>query len=81
MSHSDKFGRKYAKLSACRPGASLIVDDGFDCMKAWSHRTIKRRADGELYVDCKSGGHALDGQADNGEHLVGMYHAQGFMQA
>lgn len=62
-------GREWVRLSALKEGDLIVADGGFDCMAAGSHY-VKQR-DGRLYVTCRSGMHFLDGQADDGDHLVG----------
>lgn len=71
---TDIDGRAYAKLSAVKPGDHLQCDGGFTCLKDGAIRMVKRHVVGrDLYIDCADGGHTLDGQADDGEHLVGLY--------
>lgn len=68
----DRQGREWAKLSSLRHGDVVIADGGFTCMPA-GQRTVYKGEDGCLYVSCRSGDHLLSGQADDGEHLVGIY--------
>lgn len=83
----DNFGRRYALAKNMVPGVILESDGGFTCMREGSRRVVRRRVGrlkgvskeyakdpfARLYVPCKCGGHALDGQlGDNGE-LVGFY--------
>lgn len=72
MSTCDNDGRPYAKLSLTKPGDMLIADAGFECILAWKSLEVKADLQG-LYVDCAEGKHYLDGQADDGEHLIGLY--------
>jgi hypothetical protein len=72
----DVHGREYAKLSELKPGDRLEIDGGFPCIHRGRKRTV-RRDEGGLFVGCLSGQHYLDGQADDGEHLVGMYPVRG----
>lgn len=71
----DTTGRPYARLSTLKSGASIQVDSGFTCIKANSIRRVLRDGPGPegLYFKCKSGKHFLHGQADDGEHLIGLY--------
>lgn len=70
---TDISGKPWAKLSELKPGSILIPDDGFTCMKAGQPVAVARDSNGELFVPCRGGGHTLCGQADDGEHLVGLY--------
>jgi len=67
----DKNGREYAKLSQLEPGDEIELDTGFTCHKAGM--TYVRRDHNGLYFLCDEGHHYLNGQADNGEDLVGLY--------
>lgn len=67
-------GREWAKLSALKEGDRVEIDGGFTCMAAGA-RLVKKDKDGELYLDCEDGGHYLDGQADDGEHCIGIHPA------
>jgi hypothetical protein len=71
----DTTGRPYAKLSQMKVGVNLECDGGFTCLKAGAHRRVLREGPGKdgLYIRCKSGKHFIAGQADDGEHLVGLY--------
>lgn len=66
-------GRPYAKMSEIKPGDMLEADGGFICLKEGERVKVVKDADGSLFVPCKCGGHNLDGQADDGEHLIGLY--------
>lgn len=70
---TDITGRPYAKLSELKPGDQLEADDGFTCLRDGDRMTVTKDHDGSLYVPCADGGHNLDGQADDGEHLIGLY--------
>lgn len=70
---TDINGTPWAKLSELKPGHILIPDGGFTCMKEGVPVAVARDQAGALYVPCRSGGHTLDGQADDGETLVGLY--------
>lgn len=68
----DKYGQQWAKLSELKAGSMIKLDRGFDChnpgiveVKAWK--------DGRLYFACEKGQHFLFCQADDGDHLVGIY--------
>lgn len=72
----DIDGRHYAFVAAVVPGSVIQVDDGFECMEAWSKKTVRVDEFG-LYVDCDEGGHYLEGQievsTDGKEFYIGMY--------
>lgn len=73
---TDIAGKPYAKLSELKVGDVLAADGGFTCLKDGARRTVKRNViSRELYIDCADHGHTLCGQADDGEHLVGLYPA------
>jgi hypothetical protein len=83
---SDTLGRPYALASEVKVGDRLICDGGFSCMKADAKKTVKRRAGrlkgvskeyakdpfARLYIDCKCGGHMLDGQLGEHGELIGL---------
>lgn len=69
---TDKQGREYAKLSELKAGDTVTVDGDFTCMKAWSQHIVKASLEG-LFIPYKEGEHMLDGQADDGGNLVGIY--------
>lgn len=68
----DVHGNAYAKLSELKEGDFVLIDGGFSCL---SQGKAQVRADdsGRLFIPCSSGNHYLDGQADDGEHCVGIY--------
>lgn len=68
----DINGRKYAKLSALKVGDKVELDDGFTCHKAGIVEIIKSDI-GKLGFKCSAGFHEISGQADDGEHCVGVY--------
>ncbi len=72
MSTKDKYGREYAKLSALKDGDFIKIDSGFTCAPA-SVRSVRQDERG-LYFKCSDGNHYLAGQADDGEHCVGIVH-------
>lgn len=72
----DISGIEWARLSHLKPGDRLRADGGFTCILEDATPPVKAESDGRLYVPCSDGRHYLDGQADDGEHLVGMYHTQ-----
>ncbi len=76
MPNHDIKGRPYAKLSKLRPGQLIELNNGFTCTKARTC-TIHLDKDNRLFFSCDDGLHYLDGQADDGEHCIGVYaHAQ-----
>ncbi len=66
-------GREWARLSKLKPGDKVEIDDGFTCNAAGIY-IVAGDARG-LYIPCSEGGHHLDGQADDGEHCVGIWPA------
>jgi hypothetical protein len=74
MRTKDKQGRDYAKLSELRAGDMVQVDGDFTCLEPWTKHEVKASDDG-LYIECGDGQHELAGQADDGEHCVGVYRA------
>lgn len=72
MTRADTNGRHYAKLSEVKAGDAVELDAGFTCMKAGKYEVHADEA-GSLYVICADGHHYIDGQADDGEHLIGVY--------
>lgn len=77
MTTHDVHGHEYAKLSQIKPGIIVQVDNGFTCIGHWQKRIVEQDEDGRLWIKCKSGHHYLDGQADDGEHLIGIYKVEG----
>ncbi len=74
MTTHDLAGIEYAKLSEVKEGDVLRCDDGFTCMSMMAAElVVHKRADGTLWVPCRAGMHDLDGQCDDGDHIVGMY--------
>lgn len=72
---ADTTGRAYAKLSQVQPGDVLESDGGFTCMKEGARQKVVKDHDGSLFLPCDCGGHALAGQTDDGETLIGLYPA------
>lgn len=72
---ADTSGKPYAKLSELKPGDVLVADGGFTCMKEGARMKVVKDHDGSLFLPCDCGGHHLVGQADDGEHLIGLYRA------
>lgn len=70
---TDVDGKPWAKLSELKPGDILIPDGGFTCMKEGARLTVGKNNAGELFLPCRHKGHTLVGQADDGEHLIGLY--------
>lgn len=67
----DRQGREYAKLSKLKLLDRIELDDGFTC--ALGHRTVLKDDKG-LYFMCSEGNHYLQGQADDNDNLIGVYH-------
>jgi hypothetical protein len=74
MSSTEFLKQPIAKLSALEVGASLVADNGFDCIRAWSRVDVQKDERGELYVACKCGQHFLEGQLDHDDQdtIVGL---------
>lgn len=70
----DKQGNPWAKLSDLQDGSKVRVDGGFGCLRENTIHEVHANDHG-LYIECDQGQHYLDGQTDDGEHLVGMYSA------
>jgi hypothetical protein len=68
----DLHGRAYAKLSQLKAGDKVELDADFDCCEAGLAEVFIDE-NGELFFSCKCGRHQLDGQADDGEHCIGVY--------
>lgn len=68
---SDRNGRPWARLSELKEGQTIELDGGFTCHRAGQ---VTLHSDpGGLYFECKDGHHYVIGQADDGEHCVGIY--------
>lgn len=70
----DRNGNPWAKLSEVKAGDTIVADGGFTCMEPGPK--IVRQAKHGLCINCVDGDHYLSGQADDGEHLVGLYHGK-----
>lgn len=71
MNTHDKNGRPWAKLSEVKDGNVIELGNGFSCRTAGKARVFSNGKD--LYFDCAKGQHFLSGQANDSEHLVGIY--------
>lgn len=69
----DSRQREWAKLSELKQGDTVTVDDGFDCLRPWTQHQVWVDSSNDLFIKCDHGYHGLKGQADNGNHLVGIY--------
>lgn len=67
----DTNGRPWAKLSELEAHRLVELDGGFTCHKA-GPVTLYQDEVG-LYFECEDGRHYVSGQADDGEHCVGIY--------
>ena len=77
----DLNGRPYAKLSELKVGDQIELDSGFTCHPPGV--VVVKGDDRGLFFDCAGDRdppyglfderHYLDGQADDGEHLIGVY--------
>lgn len=84
---TDISGRPWAKLSDLHPGDVVEFDDGFTCLRKGEIALVHVDLKGQLFVFCsgheefegrskkhsRKEQHFLDGQADDGEHCVGVY--------
>lgn len=85
----DSQGRPYACLSSCVVGMELVPDGGFDCMDEGQPLVVQKDEHG-LYIECTGEDiectynhgidthHYLSGQADDGEHLIGLYRKEDY---
>lgn len=69
---TDISSRPWVRMSQVRGGDTVTVDGGFTCMPAHSKHEVREDSSG-LFVFCEEGKHFLDGQADDGEHIIGFY--------
>lgn len=55
-------------------GDVIQVDNGFDCVSAWSVKTLHKDKRGELYFECDHSGHKhkINGQLEENGYYVGM---------
>jgi hypothetical protein len=58
------------KLSDLKPGATVVLDGGFPCIKAGP--VDVQHDDGGFYFLCLSGKHYFDGQEGNDGELIGV---------
>lgn len=75
MTTHDKNGKPYAKLSELREGDRVEADSGFTCIPAGKVLIVEKGENGALCIPCNYGRHLLHTQADDGEHLIGIYRA------
>lgn len=74
---SDTSGRPWATVKQVKKGTIVETDGDFTCIKKGTNREVKENVFG-LYIDCKEGGHQLDGQlSEDGTHYVGLYYVTG----
>lgn len=71
MSTTDTNGRPWAKLSELKAGDYVELDAGFDCAKPGKVKVWE--IGGSKCFCCYHGWHFIDGQADDGEHCIGIY--------
>ena len=77
MSGKDNDGRPYATVAGTQVGTMLQADGDFTCLRKGAKREVLELG-GELYVDCRDGGHLLAGQlSEDGTHYVGFYTLEG----
>src|ERR1035437_7281970 len=64
----------FATVANTKAGEMLVADGGFTCLRDGVARKVFDK-DGHLFVRCKDGTHALDGQVSlDHHHYVGFYH-------
>ena len=68
----DANGVEWAKLSELTSGSCVKFDNGFTCLPSGVPMEVCSNDHG-LFVPCSQGQHYLNGQADDGEHCVGVY--------
>ena len=68
---ADTSGRPYLTKSALTKGMTVVLDGGFTCADA-GETTVHQDEHG-FYVECRDGHHYLDGQIEDGVHLIGVY--------
>lgn len=66
----SKQGRSWAKLSQVKAGDMLELDSDFGCQRG---TVLIHEDEVGLYFLCAVGKHHLNGQADDGEHCIGIY--------
>lgn len=66
----DKNGCSYLKLSEAKQGL-VELDDDFTCREAGLAMLFAD--ENGLYFMCEKGKHHIKGQADDGEHCIGIY--------
>jgi hypothetical protein len=67
----DSHGTEWAKLSELKPYEMVRLDGGFTCSPAGKARLSQDESG--LFFQCRDGKHYIAGQADDGEHCVGIY--------
>lgn len=71
MTTHDSTRRPYFKLSEVKEGQQIELDDGFTCARPGPSELILGKHG--LYFLCNECEHYISGQADDGEHCVGVY--------
>ena len=74
----DTSGRAYARQSDTKAGDTLVTDDGFTCMAPYTRHDVHADDEGGLYIGCGDGRHYLDGQLEEGDEYIGLYHERDF---
>lgn len=72
-----RYGEDYLALDDAREGMQVVVDGGFTCMTEGDEKTIARNDDGELFIPCAEGTHALVGQLQEDGTLIGIFPLDG----
>lgn len=67
----DKHGRPWAKLSELKASDKVELDGGFTCTPAGT--ALVQGDQVGLFFSCQEGNHYISGQADDGEHCIGIY--------
>lgn len=62
---------EYLKFEDVKEGDTVIIDEGFNCMKAGKKRVYADEEE-DLYIECDYGNHYLVGQEDEKGFLIGI---------
>lgn len=77
MSITDVSGRPWAQATQIKAGMKLKTDGDFTCIPEGQIVEVKvdenRRGFSRFFVDCKCGGHYLDGQVGDDGEVLGFY--------
>lgn len=69
----DKQNRPYINIQNVKAGTALMFDGDFGCLTPWVRYHARKDDDG-LFVNCSSGQHYFEVQAEgNNGYLLGVY--------